>query len=66
MFVLVSIKTKHTINPNGKHETIEHIFTSCGQSKQKAKSKAEKELSCYQNNKYVLDTEIISINTIIK
>lgn len=66
MFVLVSIKTRHTINPNGKHETIEHTFTSCGQSEQKATDKAKKELSRYQNNKYVLDTKIISINTITR
>lgn len=66
MFVLVSIKTRHTNNPNGKHETIEHTFTGCGQSEQKAKERAEKELSHYQNNKYVLNTEIISINITTK
>ena len=66
MFVLASIKTRHTINPDGKHETIEHTFTGCGQSEQKAIDRAEKELSHYQNNKYVLNTKIISINIITR
>ena len=66
MFVLVSIKTRHTIKPNGKHETIEHVFTSCGQSEQKATDRAKKELSRYQNNKYVLNTEIVSISIITR
>lgn len=66
MFVEVMIETKSVIVPNGKKETIEHTFTGCGQSEQKAKDRAERELSHYKNNKYVLNTEIININTITR
>lgn len=66
MFVEVMIKTKSVIVPNGKKETIKHTFYGCGQSEQKAKDRAKKELSHYQNNKYVLNTEIISINTVTR
>jgi len=66
MFVEVMIETKSVIVPNGKKETISHTFYGCGQSEQKAIDRAEKELSYYKNNKYVLDTEIVSISTITR